>query len=517
MILTDDSTVLLSASDIVLVHTCEYGFLRRADVVLGRAVRERVDDPFKEQLAEQGREHESDTDRRLATEHDQFIVAPHLDHPLTRASLTAATERTRALIEAGYNVISQAPLFCHDVLVCPDYLIRQPDGRYEVWDAKLAHSIKHEAALQLAVAAYVLDALNIPRSATAGVFLGNGSRDTADLDELTDDVHRLIGRARRLFAGHQQTTSQAPWNDDISICGTCDDCASAIELHQDVLLVHRLDRSVRTKLRTAGIRTVRQLAESAGPIDGITPGRLDTLRAQAKLQAQHVVRADGSVDVAYEVFDSSPIANLPDASPADIFFDFEGDTLFTDESGERGIEYLWGLYEGDSRRGTYHHLWAENHVQERKALEEFCDRLASRLAAHPGLHVYHYGSYEVTTLKRLARRHGVRQQQVEQWADSGVFVNLQPVVTKSIRISQPKYGLKYLEPLYSPPRTADVQNARSSMVGFGDYLKLRDSGDTTAADAHKEALIAYNRDDCLSTLGLRDWLLEQLVGRRSAG
>jgi len=197
MILTDDSTVLLSASDIVLVHTCEYGFLRRADVVLGRAVRERVDDPFMEQLAEQGRAHESDTDRRLATEHDQFIVAPNLDHPLTRASLTAATERTRALIEAEYSVISQAPLFCHDVLVRPDFLIRQPDGRYEVWDAKLAHSIKHETELQLAVAAYVLDALDIPRSATGGVFLGNGSRDTADLDELTDDVHRLIGRARR--------------------------------------------------------------------------------------------------------------------------------------------------------------------------------------------------------------------------------------------------------------------------------------------------------------------------------
>ena len=312
-----------------------------------------------------------------------------------------------------------------------------------------------------------------------------------------------------MFAGHQQITGQAPWNDDISICGSCDECASAIELHQDVLLVYRLDRNARTKLRAAGIRTVRQLAESAGPIDGIAPGRLDTLRAQAKLQAQHVVHADGSVDVAYEVFDHSPIANLPAASPADIFFDFEGDTLFTDESGERGIEYLWGLYEGDSRRGTYHHLWAENHVQEREALEEFCDRLAFRLADHPGLHVYHYGSYEVTALKRLARRHDVRRQQVEQWVDDGVFVNLQPVVTKSIRISQPKYGLKYLEPLYSPPRTADVQNALSSMVGFGDYLKLRDGGDPTAADTHKEALIAYNRDDCISTLGLRDWLLGQ--------
>jgi len=507
MILTDDDRLIVSASDITTVASCEFRYLRRVDVLLGRAVRERVDDPFRDQLADLGRAHESDVDQQHRANHDDFVVAPRAAFPFTTASLTAAAHETKALVHAGHSVIAQPVLFSDGVFAIPDYLIRQADGAYEVWDAKLARSVKPEAALQLAVCAALLDQMGVASHTSGGLFLGDGTDATVDLAELTEDARRHLARARRLFVDHQADTDAFAWGDDSAMaCGSCDDCSAAIEEHHDVKLVYKLRMKDRQHLRDAGITTIQEFAESTGPVDGIAPARLETLRAQARLQAQQVVHDDGSVTVAFEVFDPGPIARMPAPSDGDVFFDFEGDSMVVHEDGSLGIEYLWGLHEASASGGEYVHAWAEDRTQEGEALQWFCERISSRLSVHPDLHIYHYGGYEITALKRLCQQHGIGEEQVHSWIDAELFVDLNKVVMKSIRISQPKYGLKYLEPLYSPPRTAGVQNARASMVGFADYIALLSSGDTEGASKLRTDLINYNRDDCLSTQGLRDWL-----------
>jgi uncharacterized protein len=71
------------------------------------------------------------------------------------------------------------------------------------------------------------------------------------------------------------------------------------------------------------------------------------------------------------------------------------------------------------------------------------------------------------------------------------------------------YGLKYLEPLYMGEelRTGDVTNAADSIVMYDKYCDLLSQGNIDKAVSVLADIESYNRYDCRSTRGLRDWLL----------
>ena len=72
---------------------------------------------------------------------------------------------------------------------------------------------------------------------------------------------------------------------------------------------------------------------------------MTALAAQAHLQISP--RVDGKPP--YEVVDAQPLMVLPDANKGDLFFDFEGDPLWTVDGREWGLEYLWGVLTHDRR------------------------------------------------------------------------------------------------------------------------------------------------------------------------
>ena len=84
-----------------------------------------------------------------------------------------------------------------------------------------------------------------------------------------------------------------------------------------------------------------------------------------------------------------------------------------------------------------------------------------------------------------------------------MFVDLYRTVRQGIRASVESYSIKRLEPLYGFARGVDLRDANESIVEFETWLELG-QGD------EREDLLAeikgYNRDDCLSTLYLRNWL-----------
>ena len=126
-----------------------------------------------------------------------------------------------------------------------------------------------------------------------------------------------------------------------------------------------------------------------------------------------------------------------------------------------------------------------------------------RLAADTKLHIYHYAPYEPTAIKRLAGRYGTREEEVDRLLRGEVFVDLHRAVRQGIRASVESYSIKRLEPLYDFKREIDLRDAGTSIVEFETWLELGQG------DKREELLTqieAYNRDDCLSTLHLRDWL-----------
>ena len=73
---------------------------------------------------------------------------------------------------------------------------------------------------------------------------------------------------------------------------------------------------------------------------------------------------------------------LPAPDAADLFFDFEGDPLYTEAAdgvgAMWGIDYLFGWVDDDEQ---YAALWAHSFADEKRALEDFLDVVALRRRA----------------------------------------------------------------------------------------------------------------------------------------
>src|SRR5258708_18101279 len=136
---------------------------------------------------------------------------------------------------------------------------------------------------------------------------------------------------------------------------------------------------------------------------------------------------------------------LPDANKGDLFFDFEGDPLWTADGREWGLEYLWGVL---TVADEFHPFWAHDRASERKALLDFLAMVRKRLRRYPGMHIYHYAAYEKSTLLRLAGRYGGGEHDVDELLRNGILVDLYPLVRKSIRLGAESYTIKYSEPLH---------------------------------------------------------------------
>ena len=116
---------------------------------------------------------------------------------------------------------------------------------------------------------------------------------------------------------------------------------------------------------------------------------------------------------------------LPDANKGDLFFDFEGDPLWTRRRPRVGTGIPVGRARPPPTSSTRY--WAHDRASERQALVDFLAMVRKRRKRYPDMHVYHYAAYEKSTLLRLAGRYGVGEDDVDDLLRNGVLVDLYPV------------------------------------------------------------------------------------------
>ncbi|MEN0085465.1 MAG: TM0106 family RecB-like putative nuclease [Leifsonia sp.] len=500
-----DGVIVTSASDLTEASKCEFAFLRTLDVKLGRLEKtEEIEDPMYVRSSRMGDEHEHRILERYRERFGAGVAEIERPPQLTAESLAEAVRRTSEAFERGAEVVFQATFFDGSFVGFADFVVRLPDGRYRVQDSKLARSARVTALLQLAAYAEQLRRMGVDVDDTVELLLGDGSVSEHHLSDIEPVYRKRRARLLSIIREHVADDAPVAWGDlRFTVDGRCDTCDAEVQASRDVLLVAGMRVTQREHLIAAGLGTIDALAASSGPVDGIPEGTLESLREQARLQLEAVPGAPPPV----RVFNAPVLAVLPQPDPGDIFFDFEGDPLYTEGAGERwNLDYLFGLVDQDENFTAF---WAHDFAAERVALEAFLAFVRDRRATYPGMHIYHYAAYEQTHLLSLAARHGVGEEEVDGLLRDSVMVDLYPLVRKAVRVGSRSYSIKKLEPLYMGDqlRESDVTNGADSITEYANARDLIALGREDEAQPLLDDIGDYNRYDCVSTLRLRDWLL----------
>ncbi|MDF2991040.1 MAG: superfamily and helicase and helicase subunit [Microbacterium sp.] len=526
-----DARIVWSASDLKAAAECEFAWLRAIDAKIGRiAAVEDPEDATLERAARLGTAHEL----RVLDEYRAVFGAAVREIPAARSSdAEALGEAVRltdeALADPAAEVVYQAAFATEEFVGFADFLVRETETRADgtrpwiVQDTKLARRARVTALMQLAAYVDQLDRLGVARSDEVQLLLGDGSTSTHRVDDLLPVFGLRRERLRSLIADRRVELGIAGpvigWGDprgDLGViaCGRCATCEIEVIAHRDLLLVAGMRPVQRDRLRAGGILTIDALATATEPPAAMSADTFASLRTQARLQLDSpagVPGADAPTHAVptFEVVAPKSLGVLPRPDHGDLFFDFEGDPLYTEGVGEHwGIDYLFGWVD---TREVYGALWAHTFDEERVALELFLDMVALRRQQYPGMHIYHYAPYEPTHLLTMAARYGVREADVDRLLRDGVFVDLYPVVRRALRVGSRSYSIKKLEPLYmgDEVRTSDVQRGDDSIVKYVEARALAADGEADAAQRVLDDLADYNRYDCVSTRRLRDWLVDR--------
>jgi len=450
-------------------------------------------------VSRRGDEHEA---RYLARLVDQGLTVVEIDSDVSSlAALEAAEAATLAAMRAGVDVVYQATFFDGRWRGHADFLLRVerpsllgPYG-YEVADTKLARHVKASALLQMCAYSEQLARLQGVEPELMHVVLGDMSTHGFRVLDYAA-YHRA---AKRRLEEAVLGAPEATYPDPVEHCGLCrwaEPCDRRRRQDDHLSFVAGMRRDQTRKLVRSDIATVAALGESAPGerVGGIGQPTLERLRDQARVQVDQ--RQSG--DLRYELLEPEPgrgLGALPAPSAGDLFFDMEGDPF----AEEQGLEYLFGVVEVIGGVPVFEALWAHSRADEKRAFEGLIDLVMDRLARDPELHVYHYAHYEPTALKRLMGLHATREDEVDQLLRAGVLVDLYQVVRQGLRTGQESYSIKALEPFYMEARQGEIADAGSSIVAYERWLELSDP-------AILDAIAEYNRDDCVSTWRLRDWL-----------
>lgn len=503
---TGTPTLIISATDVADSTSCLYSAARTLDERTGHAhAGTSRADAMATRAAQLGEEHEERVLARFRERYGAAVVEIPALQGYDLASLQKVHDLTMTALHSSAQVIYQAAFFDGSFYGRADFLVRQPDGSWGVYDTKLAQSAKTSALLQLAAYADQLLAAGVPVHQDAHLILGTGEETVHPLTEILS----LYRKSRRSLSGaldaHLLGDDPADWTDpqwNACLKKACEHCTAAISESGDLLMVRGMRKGTRTRLIGMGVTSFQELLTAELPDDAL----LLDLQEQARLQAG-TAEVDGSRGgVSWQLKSGHTLDTVPEPDPGDIFFDFEGDPLHRDPAtGQTGLEYLFGVMEA-TPGNPYTAFTAHDPAAERQALIDFVDFVTARLDENPDLRIYHYAAYEATALRKLARRHQVREGEVE-FIISSVLFDLLPVVRSSLRISETSMSIKKLEPLYMDETRSGVSNGADSVAEYGHYRAAAAAGDNVLAGELMDGLMSYNEYDCYSTLKLRDWLL----------
>jgi predicted RecB family nuclease len=508
----------LSATDLSSFLGCRHRTALDMTVALGKRKPVYQDDPLLDLLWQRGLEHERRFVDSLRPSSRSLVDLSDVRDDEDRV------RRTHHVMREGADVIVQGGLRGGVWNGRPDVMRRvdRPSDlgawSYEVYDTKLARETRAGAILQLCLYSELLGEAQGLRPERFHIVTPNPD-DTIQTHRFDDYAayFRFVQRwmTESIEVG-DEALAAANYPEPVEQCDVCRwraNCASTRRADDHLSLVAGISAAQRRELEGQSVDTLTALAALPIPLT-FRPRRASRdAYARARAQASLQLASRGQAVPAYEILSLLPgrgLGRLPEPSPGDLFLDLEGD-LFARESGG-GREYLFGLA---TAVGDYESRWAFTDAEERTAFEWAIDRITEAARAHPTMHVYHYAPYEPGAFTRLMGRHATREREFDAMLRAGRFVDLYGVVRQALRVGVESYSIKRLEPLYAFTRRIALEVANRNLRAM--EVGLESGAPASVGEDVRVVVEGYNRDDCVSTLRLREWIERLRAERVAAG
>jgi len=500
---------MFSATDIVNFLACRHLGVLEQGATAGKLEKPFFRDPSQELLRELGLRHEQSYLRHLGG--DKRLRVAQIPDALSWAEAVA---KTAGALHSGADVVYQGTLADGTWGGRSDFLIKveKPSvwgsWSYEVVETKLARSARASALLQLCFYSEVLSKIQGVVPERMHVVLGDSKIESFAVAHYLAYFRKV--RNDFLRVGPAPTDTYPEPAELCKVCTWFPVCDKQRHIDDHLSLVAGITRNQRKQLVAHDIRTLGALGTLELPvlpkIDGIGEAALVRIHGQALLQRKGRYVGKMLYEILEPIEEEKGFAALPTPSPGDVFLDFEGDEY----AFGSGVEYLLGtlsMTDDPGKDSAYEPQWSFAPAAEKQVFTEFIAKMLDRWSKFPDFHIYHYAPYEQTAIKRLAGRHGVCVDAVDQLLRAGIFVDLYRITRQSLRASVESYSIKKLEPLYGFERAVPLREARLALDAFASIFALGTGREATAELL--KTVESYNKEDCLSARQLRDWLEER--------
>jgi len=169
------------------------------------------------------------------------------------------------------------------------------------------------------------------------------------------------------------------------------------------------------------------------------------------------------------------IQQLPEFArhPTELFIDLEG-------TADPQTYYLIGVLMKEDEHCTYRALWADSRSDE----QIIWDTFVTMVSQSPGVPIYHYGNYEKVAITTMGQRYETDCSDI-----INRLVNVNTFIYGKIYFPVYSNGLKDIGKFIGASWTSPDASGLQSLV-------WRYYWEETRAEAYKELLLTYNKEDC---------------------
>ena len=494
--------LVLSASDLANHLGCQHLTQLSRKVAHNELTQPFRHDPLLETLIERGIQHERDFLEHLKLQ-GKSVFEVNRDEE-------NGAERTLQAMREGYDVIVQAKLENDrwqgyaDLLFKVDVPSKLGAWSYEVADTKLSQTTKAGTILQLSLYSEIIGSMQGETPERMTVVKPG---EPFEVEHFRVDDFLAYYRLVKKHLEASVVTASESYPSPVPHCEICNwwvECNEVRRGDDHLCFIAGIRRDQINELQNQQLHTLEIFADSETPLkESPRSGSVAAYeRVHRQAQIQQIGRTNESLEVEMlELEEKRGLLRLPEPDSGDVFFDIEG----ARHAPGGGLEYMLGFITCDQAESpVYGEYWALNRVQEKASFDKFIDFLMERWEQFPGMHIYHYAHYEPTAMKQLAMKHATREAEVDRLLRARRFIDLYAVVHQSLIASVESYSIKCLEPFYGYERLAVLEDARHSLQRFDRALETGRGEEVL--DGDRRVVRDYNKDDCISTLELRNWL-----------